>query len=244
MADPSVELTQEQIDAYHANGFLAIDRVTTRDEIAELVDVYDRLFTSETTQEERKELGAIDEEGNETLPQILGPSELAPELLDTVYFDNAESIARQLLGEDAEFTGDHAIRKPARAGSETPWHQDEAYWNPALRYESLSFWMPFQEATVENGCMQFVPGSHELEILPHHGLEGEAAALEVDDPDAHVTDVTACELPPGGATVHSSRTLHYTGPNQTDQPRRAYVLTFGLPTEEREQSRDFYWQEE
>jgi ectoine hydroxylase-related dioxygenase (phytanoyl-CoA dioxygenase family) len=65
----------------------------------------------------------------------------------------------------------------------------------------------------------------------------------VDVPEEHVTDATACELPAGGATVHDSRTLHYTGPNRTDRPRRAYILIFGNQPRERDEPRDFYWQE-
>ncbi len=243
MASATLTLDEEDVESYHRDGFLQLPRVAPDDEIEALKAVYDRLFTTETRQEDRKELADLDEEGNETLPQILAPRKLAPELLETQYFDNAQAIARQLLGEDAEFTGDHAIRKPAHGGAETPWHQDEAYWNPALKYESLSFWMPFQEATVENGCMQFVPESHTHDVLPHHTLPGAAEGLEVDDVDEYVSDAVACELAAGEATVHSSRTLHYTGPNRTDEPRRAYILTFGLPTETRDQPRDFYWQE-
>ena len=239
-----IQLSDEQIASYHENGFLRLDEVTMSDEIETFLELYDRLFSDETTQDDRKELGNLDEEGRETLPQILGPHELAPELLETQFFENARAVAKQLLGEEADYTGDHAILKPARFGTETPWHQDEAYWNPALTYQSLSFWMPFQEATVENGCMQFVPGSHELPVLPHHPIPGEGEALEVDDPDQYTDEVVGCELPPGGATVHDSRTLHYTGPNRTDVSRRAYVLTFGLPTVERESPRDFYWLEE
>jgi ectoine hydroxylase-related dioxygenase (phytanoyl-CoA dioxygenase family) len=235
-------LDQEQIGAYREQGFLRIDRITTDEEIAELREIYERLFLSETGKEDRKQLGDIDEEGEETLPQILGPSDRAPELLETQYYANAEAIAEQLLGEDADFQGDHAIRKPSGGGAETPWHQDEAYWDPALRYDALSFWLPLQEATVENGCMQFVPGSNGERVLPHHGVGEEAEALEVDDPRKYDEDVVACELPAGGATVHGSRTLHYAGPNTTDGPRRAYILSFGAPTEERDEPREFQWQ--
>ncbi|MFB6135322.1 MAG: phytanoyl-CoA dioxygenase family protein [Halobacteriaceae archaeon] len=244
MTDPTTELSQAQVDSYREDGFLALDRITTDEEVDRLVDVYDRLFTTRTDRDERKELAATDEEGNETLPQVNGASEYEPDLLETRYFDNASAIAERLLGEEAEFRGDHAIRKPAGDGAETPWHQDEAYWDPTLEYDALSFWLPLQEATVENGCMQFVPGSHDRDVLPHHRLGGDAEGLEVDDPGAYAADATACELPAGGATVHDSRTLHYTGPNRTARPRRAYILIFGTPPRERDQPRDFYWQEE
>jgi ectoine hydroxylase-related dioxygenase (phytanoyl-CoA dioxygenase family) len=240
--EPTVRLDQEQIDAYREQGFLRLDRITSEEEIEELRAVYERLFLSETHAEDRKQLGDI-EEGEETLPQILAPSELAPELLETQYRANAQAVAEQLLGEDAELTGDHAIRKPAGSGAETPWHQDEAYWDPAMRYDALSFWLPLQAATAENGCLQFVPGSNTERVLPHHQSGDDAEALEVDDPEGYHDDAVACELPPGGATVHGSRTLHYAGPNTTGEPRRAYILTFRLPPEERDEPREFPWQE-
>jgi ectoine hydroxylase-related dioxygenase (phytanoyl-CoA dioxygenase family) len=242
LPEPTVRLTQDQIDTYRERGFLRLDRITSDEEIEELLEIYERLFLSDTHREDRKQLGDI-EEGEETLPQILSPDELAPELLETQYYANAEAVAEQLLGEDVEFRGNHAIRKPAGSGAETPWHQDEAYWDPALRYDALSFWMPLQEATVENGCMQFVPESNGEDVRSHHQVGDEAEALEVDDPEQYHEGSVACELPPGGATIHSSRTLHYAGPNTTDEPRRAYILTFGAPSEERDEPRDFHWQE-
>jgi hypothetical protein len=54
----------------------------------------------------------------------------------------------------------------------------------------------------------------------------------------------ACELPAGGATIHSSKTLHYTGPNVSAGPRRAYILGFGVPPTPLDEPRDFYWLEQ
>lgn len=246
MATPTLSLDEDHIDFYREHGYISIDRITDPAEIEELREIYDRLFEEETSQEDRKELGNVDEEGRETLPQVLAPHRIAPELTETQLHDNAVRVAKQLIGEDAEFNGDHAILKPAQYGAPTPWHQDEAYWDPAARYHRLSIWVPLGPATVESGCMQFVPGSHESAVLPHHEIEGEGVALELDDVDQYVDEdeVVACELPAGGATVHDSKTLHYTAPNRTDQPRRAYVLTLGLPKQPRDEPRDFYWLED
>jgi ectoine hydroxylase-related dioxygenase (phytanoyl-CoA dioxygenase family) len=107
--------------------------------------------------------------------------------------------------------------------------------------------MPLQQATVENGCMQFIPGSHKLEVLPHHsiGHDPRVHGLEVDDvPEVDEERAVACPLPPGGATFHASRTLHYAGANKSDQPRRAYILGFGAPAKQRDEPRRFPWQEE
>lgn len=76
---------------------------------------------------EQFDLAGTDEEGRPAnLPQILTPSRYDPEILKGSFFEMAMALARQLLGPDARFTGEHALMKPAKAGSPTPWHQHEA----------------------------------------------------------------------------------------------------------------------
>jgi ectoine hydroxylase-related dioxygenase (phytanoyl-CoA dioxygenase family) len=137
--------------------------------------------------------------------------------------------------------GDHAILKPPRHGAATPWHQDEAYWEPGLEYNSFSLWVPLQDATLENGCMQFVPGSHRLEVLPHHSINKDPRVhgLEVDGADTSAAQ--PCPIRAGDATAHLNRTLHYAGPNRTGAPRRAYILGFGTPPRKRSEPREFPW---
>jgi ectoine hydroxylase-related dioxygenase (phytanoyl-CoA dioxygenase family) len=103
--------------------------------------------------------------------------------------------------------------------------------------------MPLQDVTVESGCMQFVPGSLRQPVLPHHPISNDPRihGLEVDHLDA--AQVVACPIPAGAVTIHHCRTLHYAGPNLSDEPRRAYIQVFGLPTKPSAESRDFYWQQ-
>ncbi len=103
--------------------------------------------------------------------------------------------------------------------------------------------MPLQEATPENGCMYFLPGTHRWEVRPHHpiGDDPRVHGLQIDV-DVDMSATVACPLPPGGATFHYSRTLHYTPPNRSSVPRRAYILGFGAPSRKHESPRDFYWQ--
>ena len=86
-----------------------------------------------------------------------------------------------------------------------------------------------------------MPGSHNHEVLPHHSINDDPRihGLEVDATSTN--NAVACPLPPGGATVHTNRTLHYAGPNQTDEPRRAYILLFGVAPVPRSEPRDFPW---
>jgi ectoine hydroxylase-related dioxygenase (phytanoyl-CoA dioxygenase family) len=234
-----VDLSKDQIAFFRDNGFLSIARITTDEEVARLREIYDRLFTERMgeAQGEYFDLGGPRaHSGREVLPQVLGPERKFPELRETIYFRNARRLAAQLLGfpEESVNGGGHMILKPPRYGRETPWHQDEAYWDPSVIPHSLSVWLPLDPATVESGCMQFIPGSHTGEIRVHRHIDNDPTVhgLVTDDVDPALA--AACPIAVGGATFHHCRTLHYAGPNTTDQPRRAYILVFGGPAERRD----------
>jgi hypothetical protein len=239
-----IVLSQEQIDFYHREGYLSLPAITTAEEIEWLVEIYDRLFASRAGREDGNQfdLGGSDEEGKPAaLPQILGPTRYAPELKTAQFRVVAESIAGQLLGAGVEHRGEHAIFKPPFTGAPTPWHQDEAYWGEEWEYNSMSIWMPLQPATLENGCMQFIPGSHRMDVQPHHsiGHDPRVHGLEVDQIDA--SSAVACPLNAGGCTIHHNRTFHYAGPNRSPIPRRAYIIGFGLPNKKLAVPNNFYW---
>jgi ectoine hydroxylase-related dioxygenase (phytanoyl-CoA dioxygenase family) len=242
MIKATIRLSDQQVDAFHRDGYVRVEGLTTPDEVARLRAIYDRLFDRRAGFDDgdHLELAALDEEGRETLPQIMNPEKYAPELDETQARANALAIARQLLGPKAERAGDHAIMKPPGHGAPTPWHQDEAYWNPAFAHEAISVWMPLQPVGEHNGCMEFVPGSHRLDVVPHRLVDPEAHALELDGEPPE--DGVPVPLPPGGATIHHCRTLHYAGPNRSDGPRRAYIMGFVAPPTRLQEPRDYHWQ--
>ncbi|MEX0654369.1 MAG: phytanoyl-CoA dioxygenase family protein [Phycisphaeraceae bacterium] len=247
---PTVTLTAEQITDFQEQGYLAIDRITSDAEVAHLREVYDRIFAERAGREEGNQfdLAGTDEDGKEAhLPQILNPAKYAPELLETELLANAQAIAQQLLGPDARAGFAHAIFKPARHGAPTPWHQDAAYWNPNFIHRSISVWVPLQEATLENGCMHFVPRSHEMEIVRHQSINNDPRVhgLELHPDEMHHADnAVACPLPPGGATFHGGYMLHYTPPNRSDIPRRALILSLAAAGQPRKTSISFPWMDE
>lgn len=209
---------------------------------------YDRIFSERAGRDEGNQfdLGGADQDGEEaSLPQILNPAKYAPELLEGDYLKTATEIVQQLLGPTVSAGIAHAIFKPAGHGAPTPWHQDEAYWDPSWQYQNVSIWMPLQEATLDNGCLWFMPGSHEWDVLPHQSIGGDARihGLEMVDPSVLV-DPVACPLPAGGITIHRNRTAHYAGPNTSPIPRRALILGAGLPNKPFPGApRRFFWNE-
>ena len=242
-------LTPEQVSFFHNSGYLAIPRLTTDEDVARLRASYDRIFAEHAGRElgDHFDLaGRDEEEGKESLPQILHPARYAPEMNESDLLRNTAQVARQLLGPEAQCEIAHAIFKPAGFGAETPWHQDAAYWSPAMRYTAVSIWVPLQEATEENGCMQFVPRSHLLDVVRHRSINDDPSihGLEIDPAERQrVEGFASCPLPAGGATFHGPYMLHHTGANRSPVPRRALILNAGLPPVPRAAPLTFPWME-
>jgi len=245
----TVVLGPEQIARFHENGFLSIPHISTPAEVALLRGVFDRLFAENAGRVEGAQYdiaGHDDDDATQALPTIINPINYAAELKHTLFRKNAHAIALQLLGPKVTPSFEHVILKPGRYGEATPWHQDEAYRvDPNFEYQQVSIWMPLQDVTIDNGCMQYIPGSHKLGILPHRSPN--------DDPRIHAIEciggfdpatAIACEMSAGGATMHIGKALHYAGPNKSDVARYGYILAFEVPPKPRAEQRDFYWNRE
>ncbi len=241
-------LTDAQRATLESEGFLALERFVGDDEIARLRTIYDRLFSSETGRGEGKRVDLVAADGARAatiLPLLAEPSRFAPELKDGAFLRNAREAARSVFGAALreDFFGEHMIFKPAGAGSETPWHQDMAYHDPALIERSINFWMPLDDADGENGCMHYVPGSHRYDVLPHHSIgdDPRVHGLEVDDAAQYHARSVAVPCRAGGCVLHLPTTLHYAGPNPTSRQRRAYTLIMHAAPIPREAPIDNYW---
>src|SRR5579862_119412 len=110
--EPTVSLTAEQVAFFQENGYLSIPVLMPLDEVERVREIYDRLFQTRAGREvgDQFDLAGTDEEGVEArLPQILGPSNYAPELLEGQYRVNLAHVVKQLLGPEGEVGGDHMI---------------------------------------------------------------------------------------------------------------------------------------
>src|SRR6266540_1019134 len=216
--EPAIRISDEQVALFHQHGYLAIEAITTQEEVEQIRQAYDLLIAWKAgyTDSRKPDFAEIDENLKEAgLLVIANPHMFYAALRNTLYEANAMAMARCLLDENAELRESYAIYKPARYGIATPWHQDEAYLHSGFRYNLLTFWMPLQEATLENGCMKLIPGSHRFEVMPHHRINHnlDNPELEIDDGYIDVSKFVACPLLPGGVTIHTMRTIHGTGPN-------------------------------
>jgi ectoine hydroxylase-related dioxygenase (phytanoyl-CoA dioxygenase family) len=253
MNDTRLVLNHEQALTYGENGFAALGPILSAEATDELRAIFDRMFSPPTDGGKALyyDLAGSDPDakmGASAIPQILHPSHHVPELKQSAAWAAALDIAMQLLDvgshtRDDLIVRDHAIVKPPGNTGTTPWHQDEAYWEEDLHYNELSVWIALQDTSKEMGCMQFIPKSHKGPVVPHHSWKNnpKIIALEVDDGFVIESQAVACPLDAGGATLHHSRTLHYTSGNMSAEPRRAFILTVGTPPTKLDEPRHFPW---
>ena len=109
----------------------------------------------------------------------------------------------------------------------TPWHQDAAFANLwGWRRLGLHFWIPLQDTTVENGCMNFVPGSHWSTVFQHRRFQQRSGKTGLEITRLGSSEDVCCPVKLGGFTVHTPRTLHSAGPNKTSSTRKVWVIQF------------------
>lgn len=132
------------------------------------------------------------------------------------------SIMQQLMSSNLKLFRADVLMKPAGVGSAKGVHQDSPYW-PIEPMQLWSCWMPFDPATLENGCMQVIPGSHKCGPLPHVRVTDDYVI-----PDVHYEPKALVPIPmtPGSGLFFHSLLIHGTAPNTSPQPRRAITMSY------------------
>jgi ectoine hydroxylase-related dioxygenase (phytanoyl-CoA dioxygenase family) len=95
----------------------------------------------------------------------------------------------------------------------------------------LTCWIGLDDATVDNGCVQYVPGSHRWPLLPITGLAGDMNAIRSvlsDEQTRQFEKHVPAELKAGQCVFHHPLTVHGSYENRTPNPRRAVVLNVVL----------------
>ena len=124
------------------------------------------------------------------------------------------------------FWHDQLFCKPAKHGGVVAWHQDYSYWTRTQPMAHLTCWIGLDDATRDNGCLQYIPGSHRWDLLPITGLAGDMESIRsvlTEDQFAHFKPV-AIELKKGECAFHHPLMIHGSYENRTDGPRRAAVI--------------------
>jgi len=120
---------------------------------------------------------------------------------------------------------DQALFKPAQ-GNPTAWHLDNPFWS-FHSPKAMTMWIALDDATLGNGCMWYVPGSHKTATADKNLNIGEDfAGLFKMYPEWKKIDPVAAPCPAGSVVFHNGLTAHAAGANMTNHPRRAFAVAF------------------
>jgi ectoine hydroxylase-related dioxygenase (phytanoyl-CoA dioxygenase family) len=142
--------------------------------------------------------------------------------------DRAEirSLIGKLVHGEPVLMAVETFNKPPRVGSGVPPHQDNAYFAQSPP-DVLTVWIAMDAATMENGPIYYLKGSHKAGMLPHRpsGVAGNSMGLS-KMPQHADADEFCGTLDPGDALIHHCQTIHWSAPNKTDAPRCGLLLVY------------------
>jgi ectoine hydroxylase-related dioxygenase (phytanoyl-CoA dioxygenase family) len=223
-------LTKEQVDFFRENGF--ISGIQLLDE--KQVDVIRNELTAIADPKHPGHELFYEFHSNEStdpstiLFHALGGWRITPGLHDVLWNPRFLVAASQLLGNaSVRFWHDQIFWKPPKQGGVVAWHQDYSYWTRTKPVAHLTGWCALDDSTKENGCLQYIAGSHEWGLLPKPFIAGELQGIKDflnDEQKKQFENPQYAEVKAGEAIFHHPLTLHGSGANTSAKPRRAFVI--------------------
>ncbi len=224
------KLSEEQIDFFNENGYLAGIRMLDEKQINQLKN---ELFELADTKHPGHHL-FYEFHSNESsdpstiLFHALGAWRITPGFHDVLWNPRFLVAASQLLENNSvRFWHDQIFFKPPKKGGVVAWHQDYSYWTRTKPIAHLTCWCGLDDSKKENGCLQYIAGSHKWGLLPKPVIAGSLQSIEDslnDEQKKQFGNPRYAEVKAGEAIFHHPFALHGSGENTSDKPRRAFVI--------------------
>jgi ectoine hydroxylase-related dioxygenase (phytanoyl-CoA dioxygenase family) len=218
-------LSKEQIEFFKENGYLSGIKILDARQIEVLREELNKMINGNKYFYEFKSNESADP--TKVLFHALGAWRIGAGFHDILWSPAFRMAAYQLLGGTYRHFHDQLFCKPAGHGGVVAWHQDYSYWTWTKPMKHLTCWIGLDDASEENGCLYYIPKSHNWGLLPITGLAGEMDAVckILDDEqrkqfDARVPNV----LKMGYASFHHPLMMHGSYENRSERQRRATVI--------------------
>jgi ectoine hydroxylase-related dioxygenase (phytanoyl-CoA dioxygenase family) len=221
-------MTRAMADFYRENGYLVAKGAYTPEETAELRRDAARMCRGEYGMFRGCRPAEAGQTDDDILRQYLCihfPHKISPVMASAIAHPATVSVLTAVVGPNVKCMQSMLFIKAAGKPGQA-WHQDEFYI-PTRDRSLVGGWVALDRATVENGCLWVIPGSHRHGILwPQHehndkrfDCAGEAMDFPYTDDDAVPVEVDA-----GSVVFFNGYLLHRSLPNKAKAGyRRALV---------------------
>lgn len=207
-------LAQAQVAAFNRDGYVKPLRIFDGSEIAAIRSYFDQLLAE-----------TLAAGGNS---YSISTAHLRyGRIYDLLTHPRIVACVKDLLGEDVIGWGSHFFCKMPGDGKRVSWHQDASYW-PLTPSKAVTAWLAIDDASAENACMRYIPGTHRFGHLTY--------TLSEDD-DSNVLNQTVIgadqfgepvnvELAAGEISLHSDLLLHGSEANRSNRRRCGLTLRY------------------
>jgi len=228
------QLTTEQIESYRSSGFLVVENFLSGDELE---------HWRETVTTAVKERGGIKIPGKEikvgeadginedadyfgkVFDQLINLWQTDKDVKEIMMDERLGKMAAQLAGVDGiRIWHDQALIKRPWANP-TAWHLDTPFWSFSDR-NAISIWVALDNATLENGCLFFIPGSHKQTNFDKITIGRNMDGIFDVYPQLKNTMPIAAPMKAGSCSFHNGLTVHGANANMTNGFRRAMTCAY------------------
>ncbi len=222
----NLNVSPEQIEFLDTNGFLVLDdvldagelerwRTATEDAVARRLEAGGRHNQHKTA----------DPFYSAVFTQALHLTRLHEGLRELVYDPGLAQLAATLVGANGmRLWHDQALIKEPYS-NQTSFHRDTPYWSMSTR-RTLNFWFALDDATLENGCLWYLPGTHRLGDFTHVAIGTGMGAIFETFPEWRSIKAIPTPVAAGGLVVHNGMVAHGAGANMTSHRRRAMTIAY------------------
>ena len=220
-------LTKEQVQSFHTNGFILLKQFADPelcDEIKELAGnhLYEMVEPIESEEEYQQRRS-----GTKTTRRLRQVYDREPLFKAWMRNHDIRPILEQLLGETPVLLLAHhnsIMTKLPHVSTVTTWHQDIRYWH----FENdnlLSVWLSLGNEYLENGLLEFIPGSHKMKFRADQ-FDGNAGFRDdLPENKTIIANRVHYELNKGDVVLFHAKTLHYANKNVSDEPKISFVYS-------------------
>ena len=222
-----MRLTHDQIEAFKTNGFLLIRNFAEPELCDQIREKAMEHLQQKIEPIESEEEYLQKESSNTTVRRLRQVYDRDP--LFAAWMTNADirPVLEQLLGEEPRLLLAHhnsIMTKLPHKSSVTSWHQDIRYWH----YKNdnlLSIWLSLGDEYLENGLLEFIPGSHKMRFTTEQFDEQLSFRDDLAQNQEIISKRVHYELHKGDIVLFHAKTLHYANQNSESVPKISFVYT-------------------
>jgi phytanoyl-CoA hydroxylase len=228
------QLTEEQIEYYQTNGFIVIEDFLSPDELqhwrSAVMEAVNERGGRKMPDKDLKigEDDGINEDADyfgKVFDQLLNLWQTNNKVKEIMFNEHIGEMAARLAGvEGIRIWHDQALFKRPWANP-TAWHLDTPFWSFADK-KAISIWVALDDATLENGCLYFIPGSFKETTYEFKAIGKNMDAVFEVYPQFAKTAPFVAKMKAGSCSFHNGLTIHGAGPNMTPGFRRAMTCAY------------------